>query len=99
MHRMMILFSSHLSNQIQGISRSMFQGLEISSDALFWLCCKGNCVRSLSARVIVSVILQIRKREAVKIYSERKAIRKAVKGSKFSGFWYCQHVLSFCFGK
>lgn len=83
----MILFSSHLSNQIQRISRSMLQGLETSSDALFWLWCKANYVRSLSPRVIVSGILQIWKKEAVKIYSKSKAIRKAVKSSKFSSFY------------
>lgn len=40
-------------------SKSVLQGVEIPSDALYCLSCKANWVSSLSPRVIDSVILQI----------------------------------------
>lgn len=59
-------------------SKPMLQEVEIPSDALYWLWCKANWVSSLSQRVIGSVISQILKREAIKIYSKYKAVIKAI---------------------
>lgn len=72
-----IIFESSVKSNTK-TSKPMLQGVEIPSDALYWLWCKANWVSSLSPRVIGSVILQIQKSEAVKIYSKSKAVRKAV---------------------